>query len=200
MKLVLASANQGKLREMAELITPLGWEVTSQAEFNIEPAAETGSTFVENALLKARHVSQQTNLAALADDSGLVVPSLNGAPGIYSARFAGSHGDDEANNQALLKALKPGLNRQAYFFCAMVLMLYPDDPTPLIATARWHGTILDAPRGGNGFGYDPLFQIRGQDITSAQLPAVAKNKQSHRGQAIGNLLNQLKNLDLVSTC
>ncbi|MEM9621706.1 MAG: non-canonical purine NTP pyrophosphatase, partial [Pseudomonadota bacterium] len=147
MRVVLASHNSGKLKELRALLTDVGWQLESQADHQVAAVPEDGLTFVENALLKARGVCAATRLPAIADDSGLVVPALNGAPGIYSARYAGQHGDDHANNQKLLKALTGVQDRRAYFFCAMVFLLNADDPTPIIATAAWHGSILEAPRG-----------------------------------------------------
>ena len=191
MQVVLASSNAGKLKELQELLSPLEWQVISQGELGIEGADETGLTFVENALLKARHAAQASGLPSLADDSGLVVPALQGAPGIHSARYAGSHGDDSANNNKLLNELQNNRKRDAYFFCAMVFMAHADDPTPLITTARWHGKILEAPQGAQGFGYDPLFWVEAHQRTSAQLDPQLKNSISHRGQATRQLVDQL---------
>ena len=191
MQVVLASSNAGKLKEFQELLSPLEWQVISQGELGIEGADETGLTFVENALLKARHAAQASGLPSLADDSGLVVPALQGAPGIHSARYAGSHGDDSANNNKLLNELQNNRKRDAYFFCAMVFMAHADDPTPLITTARWHGKILEAPQGAQGFGYDPLFWVEAHQRTSAQLDPQLKNSISHRGQATRQLVDQL---------
>jgi len=191
MRVVLASHNSGKLAELRALLSTTDLSVESQADHNVPSAEETGLTFVENALIKARAVAQATNLAAIADDSGLVVPALEGAPGIHSARYAGTHGDDEANNAKLIQDLKGIDDRRAYFFCAMVFMRHPADPTPLIATAAWHGEIIDAPQGTRGFGYDPHFFLPSLGIASAELEATQKNKLSHRGQATAALLLKL---------
>ena len=192
MRIVLASRNTGKLEELSALLEPLDYTVESQAAHNVPSAEETGLTFVENALIKARAVAAATGLAALADDSGLVVPVLDGAPGIYSARYAGSHGDDAANNRKLIADLQGIENREAYFYCAMALLRHANDPTPCIATAAWHGQIIDEPCGEGGFGYDPHFFLPGLQQTSAQLPAAQKNKLSHRGQATARLIAQLQ--------
>ncbi|MFU8814270.1 MAG: RdgB/HAM1 family non-canonical purine NTP pyrophosphatase [Pseudomonadales bacterium] len=192
MKIVLASANRGKLVELAELLAPLGITVESQAAFGIEPAPEERSTFVENALDKARHTSLHSGLPALADDSGLVVPALGGAPGIRSARYAGADGDDAANNAKLIAALADVANPRAHFYCALVYLRHPQDPAPLIATARWHGEILTSPRGHSGFGYDPLFYLPELQRTAAELEPAEKNRRSHRGQAMTSLLEQLR--------
>jgi len=192
MRIVLASGNRGKLAELSQLLAPLGIDVASQSAFGIEAAPEERATFVENAIDKARHVSRQAGLPALADDSGLVVPALGGAPGIRSARYAGEHGDDTANNTALLAALADRDDRQAHFYCALVLLRHAADPAPLIATARWDGVILHEPRGGSGFGYDPLFYLPDLGQTAAELAAAAKNRISHRGRAMAALLEQLR--------
>ena len=168
----------------------------SQAEHGVPSPEETGSTFIENAIIKARAVAEATGLAALADDSGIVVPSLGGAPGIYSARYAGVHGDDNANNLKLLEALKGSDDRGAYFYCAMALLRHADDPTPILATAAWHGEIVEQASGSNGFGYDPLFLLPQLGKTSAQLQADVKNRISHRGQATAVLIKQLTALKL----
>ncbi len=192
MRVVLASRNAGKLKELSAMLEPLAYKVESQAEHNVPSAEETGLTFIENALIKARTVAAATGLAALADDSGLVVPALNGAPGIYSARYAGRQGDDAANNRKLIEDLKGVENREAYFYCAMALLRHAKDPTPFIATAAWHGQIVDEPLGEGGFGYDPHFFLPGLQQTSAQLPPAQKNKLSHRGQATARLIAQLQ--------
>ena len=191
MEVVIASGNAGKLREFATLLEPLHFTVHSQAHYGIEPAPETGCTFVENALEKARHASRLSGCAAIADDSGLVVPALGGAPGIYSARYAGAQASDADNNTKLLDACRNLTDRSAYFYCALVFLRNPEDPAPLIATAAWHGTLLEAPQGDNGFGYDPLFWVDAQGATSAQLAPELKNQLSHRGQATRALLAQL---------
>ncbi len=191
MRVVLASRNNGKLLELQRLLEPLHLDLESQAQHNVPSPEETGLTFIENALIKARAVSLATDLPAIADDSGLVVPALNGAPGIYSARYAGADATDTANNLKLTETLRGIKNRTAYFYCAMVFVSQAEDPTPLIATARWHGSIIDEPRGANGFGYDPHFLISGMRHTSAQLAPNQKNKLSHRGQATQKLIEQL---------
>ena len=192
--LVLASGNAGKLRELGAMLEPLGWSVRPQSEFELEEAVEDGLTFIENALIKARHASRATGLPALGDDSGLVVDALKGAPGIYSARYAGAQAGDAANNRKLLAALEgvPQDRRGAHFYCAMALMRHPDDPAPLLATGCWDGRILEAPAGDGGFGYDPLFWVPGEGCSSAQLAPERKNRLSHRGQALAELLRQLR--------
>lgn len=188
-RLVLASSNAGKLREFHSLLADFGFEVVRQADLGVTDADETGLSFVENALLKARHASQTTGLAALADDSGLVVDALGGQPGIYSARFAGQPTHDAANNAKLLEALKnvPTEQRTAHFYCCIVLVRHPTDPVPLIAQAHWDGIILNTPQGQQGFGYDPLFYLPPQGCTAAELEAGEKNRLSHRGQALQRL-------------
>lgn len=195
---VLASGNQGKLRELLAMLKPLGLVVRPQSDWQVPEAEETASTFIENSLLKARQAARYTGLPSIADDSGLVVPALNGAPGIYSARYAGKNADDEANNRKLLAELsgKHGTDRHAYFFCAMVLVQSVDDPAPLLATGRWHGQILLAAQGKGGFGYDPLFGISstavdGMQRSAAELAPEDKSRVSHRGQALRELVRQL---------
>ena len=183
MKVVLASGNAGKLRELAALLAGLGVELISQSDLKVRPAAETGQTFIENALIKARHASRQTGLPAIADDSGLVVPALSGAPGVRSARYAGAAATDADNNRKLINALSDDSDRSAWFYCALVFLHHPEDPSPLLATGLWRGRIIDQPRGANGFGYDPHFLIPHLDKTSAELPPQQKNQLSHRGQA-----------------
>ncbi len=191
--LVLASGNAGKLREFNELLEPLGTHVRPQADWNTPEAEETGLTFIENALLKARNAASHAGQPALADDSGLVVPALGGAPGIHSARYS-REGTDAANNEQLLADMKDlvGDARNAYFYCALVLLRSARDPAPLVATGAWHGRILLTPRGSGGFGYDPLFFVPGEDCASAELPATIKNAISHRAQAVAGLLDALK--------
>jgi XTP/dITP diphosphohydrolase len=191
MKIVLASGNRGKLAELAALLAPLGITIDSQAALGIRPAVEERLTFVENALDKARHASRQAGLPALADDSGLVVPALGGAPGIRSARYAGESGDDGANNIKLIAALGGSERPAAHYYCALVYVRHPDDPAPLIATARWNGVIVGEPRGDGGFGYDPHFYLPALERTAAELPPGEKNRVSHRGQAMKALLGQL---------
>ena len=185
-QLVLASGNAGKLRELNAMLEPLGWDVRAQGEWSIQEAVEDGLSFIENALIKARHASRLTGLPALGDDSGLVVKALGGAPGIYSARYAGESANDAANNDKLLDALRdvPEDGRTAYFHCAMAFVRHPEDPVPLLAGASWHGYILAAARGNGGFGYDPLFWVPGENRSAAELDARTKNLLSHRGQAL----------------
>lgn len=191
-RLVLASGNRGKLAEFNALLADSGFEVVSQGSLGVEDVEETGATFVENALLKARHAARVTGLPALADDSGLCVEHLGGAPGLYSARYAGNHGDTPANNAKLLHALDgvPQAQRGAFFICVLVLLRHQDDPAPLLAEGRWHGRVLDAPRGAQGFGYDPLFLPDGQTLSAAELDHTLKNRLSHRGQALAQLRAQ----------
>ncbi len=187
---MLASGNAGKLREINQLIGSLDMEAVPQSDFSVPDADETGLTFVENAILKARHTAQLTGLPAIADDSGLEVDALNGAPGIYSSRFAGAGASDADNLQKLLAELKevPEDQRTARFQCLMVFMSHAEDPTPLICQGSWEGRILFAPQGENGFGYDPLFWVPDEQCTSAELPSELKNRLSHRGQALQKLL------------
>ncbi|WP_329741252.1 RdgB/HAM1 family non-canonical purine NTP pyrophosphatase [Dyella sp. A6] len=192
-RIVLASGNAGKLKEFGSLLADSGFEVVPQGTLGVSDIEETGLSFVENALLKARHAARTTGLPALADDSGLCVTHLGGAPGLYSARYAGHHGDNAANNAKLLQALDgvPGDGRRAFFICVLALLRHADDPAPLIAEGRWHGRILDAPRGVQGFGYDPLFLPDGQSSSAAELDAAVKNRLSHRGQALARLKQAL---------
>lgn len=191
--LVLASGNAGKLRELSDMLSPLGYQLRPQSDWDTPEAVEDAPTFIENALRKARNASRHAGHAAVADDSGLVVPALDGAPGIHSARYAGRHGDDAANNALLLERMAglEGEARRAYFFCAVVLTRSEADPAPLVATARWHGDILHEPRGAGGFGYDPLFRVAGGEKTSAELEPSRKNRLSHRGQAVAALVAAL---------
>lgn len=192
-RLVLASNNRGKLAELRELLADRDIDLISQAELGIGDIEETGSTFVENALLKARHAARASGLPALGDDSGLCVDALGGAPGLYSARYAGAHGDSNANIAKLLDALRdiPPPRRTAHFHCTLVLLRHADDPDPLIALGRWHGEILDAPRGAGGFGYDPVFFDPHLGMSAAQLDADVKNRVSHRGVALARLREML---------
>ena len=192
LRVVLASRNEGKLRELTALLGDFGFTLESQAAHDVPSPVEDGLTFVENALIKARAVAAATSLPAIADDSGLVVPALQGAPGIYSARYAGTHGDDLANNAKLVAELANASDRRAYFYCAMCFIGHAEDPTPLIATAAWHGEIVDEPRGEGGFGYDPHFRVAGRQETSAELPRDEKNALSHRGQACAALADMLR--------
>ncbi len=192
-RVVLASNNPGKLREFNALLGGIDIEVVPQSDYGVPEAEETGQTFVENALLKARHASRLTDLPALADDSGLEVDALNGAPGIYSARFAGKGASDEQNLVKLLADLEgiPEDQRSARFQCLLVYLRHELDPTPLICQGTWEGRILTAPRGKNGFGYDPVFYVASHGCSSAELPAEVKNALSHRGQALRALLAAL---------
>lgn len=186
MKLVLASGNAGKLVEIREVLADLAIELVAQGELGVDDAEETGATFVENAILKARHASRFSGLPALGDDSGICVDALDGAPGLLSARYAGEHGNSAANIAKLLDTLKdvPESQRGAHFFCVIVLLRHADDPAPLIAEGRWPGRILDAPRGNGGFGYDPIFFDPQHQCSAAELDASVKNRISHRGQAL----------------
>ena len=193
-KLVLASGNKGKLKEFGQVLAPLGFEVVPQSEFNVPEVDETGLTFVENALLKAREASRVSGLPAMADDSGIEVDALNGAPGIYSARFSGPGATDQKNNDKLIQELS-GLSEQertARYWCVLVYLRHADDPTPIIAQGSWEGRILEAPQGDGGFGYDPLFWVESEGCAAAQLTSEQKNKLSHRGKATLNLVAQLK--------
>jgi XTP/dITP diphosphohydrolase len=194
MKLVLASGNAGKLTEMRKILVDAGIELTAQSELGISDAEESASTFVENALLKARHASRISGLPALGDDSGLCVDALGGAPGLHSARYAGEHGNAAANITKLLGALRdvPDEKRTAHFHCTITLLRTPDDPAPLIAEGRWHGTILHAPRGDGGFGYDPIFFDPAFGMSAAELDAATKNRISHRGLALTKLRDLLR--------
>jgi XTP/dITP diphosphohydrolase len=187
-RVVLASHNSGKLAELGRLFAPLDMTLVGLHELGIDAPDETAPTFLENALHKARHAATQSGLPAIADDSGLVVPALGGAPGVHSARFAGEHGDDAANNRRLVAELQRISDRRAYFYCALVYLRAADDPAPVIATAAWHGEIVDEPRGTNGFGYDPHFWLASLGRTSAELPPEQKDALSHRGQAARALL------------
>ena len=191
-KIVLASLNPGKLREFRELFKPLNIELISQHDLNIAAASEPYSTFVENALGKARQASQLSGLPSIADDSGICVDALNGAPGIYSARFSGENATDEKNNHHLLNLLKYESNRKAKYYCSLVLLRHANDPEPIIACGSWYGEIIDTPRGSNGFGYDPYFYIPEYERTVAELDPAIKNKISHRALAMQELLNKMK--------
>ena len=193
--IVLASSNAGKVREFNQLLGGLHLEVVPQSQFNVADVDETGLTFVENAILKARNAAQHTGLPALADDSGLEVDALHGAPGIYSARYAGAGASDADNLKKLLEALKdvPEQNRGARFQCALVYLRHALDPTPLICQGTWEGRILPEPRGSSGFGYDPVFFVPTHSLSAAELSAPIKNSLSHRGQALRQLLASLAN-------
>jgi len=192
-KLVLASGNAGKLAEIREILDGCGIELIPQRDLGIVDAEETAPTFVENALLKARHASRLCGLPALGDDSGICVDALNGAPGLLSARYAGMHGDGAANIAKLLDALReiPDTRRTAHFHCSIALIAHAGDPAPLIAEGRWHGSILRAPRGERGFGYDPVFFDPEQNRSAAEMEPALKNRISHRGQALAVLRNLL---------
>jgi XTP/dITP diphosphohydrolase len=192
-RIVLASNNAGKVREINQLLASQEIEVVPQREFDIPEAEETGLTFVENAILKARNAARHSGLPAIADDSGIEVDALKGAPGIYSARFAGPGCDDADNNRKLLEDLAgvPDAERTARFQCIMVYMEHADDPTPIICQGTWEGRILQAPQGDNGFGYDPLFLVLEEGCSSAELSPEQKNGMSHRGQALRRLLEAL---------
>jgi XTP/dITP diphosphohydrolase len=193
-RLVLASGNAGKLREFRRLLEPLGIAVTAQAELGITDVDEPHVTFVENALAKARHASAQSGLPALADDSGVCVDALGGAPGVHSARFAGEPRSDDRNNAALVAALRGVADRRAHYACVLVLVRRADDPEPIIAEGRWDGRIVDAPRGNGGFGYDPHFEDVETGLTGAELPLSRKNALSHRGKAMRRLIARLEAL------
>ncbi|MDC9496459.1 MULTISPECIES: XTP/dITP diphosphatase [unclassified Pseudoalteromonas] len=190
--LVLATGNPGKVNELANMLSPLNINVLPQSDFNVGEVAETGTTFVENAIIKARHAAKITGMPAIADDSGLEVDGLNGAPGVYSARFAGESASDQDNIDKLLNELADNPNRKARFWCVLVLMRHADDPTPLICSANWEGEITQTQNGEGGFGYDPVFFIAEQNCTSAELTKEQKNAVSHRGQALKKLLLELK--------
>ena len=193
-KLIIASGNAGKLREIQHLLQPLGIEAVPQSDFAVPEAEEPYVTFIENALAKARHASRLTALPALADDSGICVDALSGAPGVFSARYAGEPKSDRRNNEKLLEALQSHENRHAHYYCVMVLVRHADDPQPLIAEGVWQGEILRAPHGDGGFGYDPIFLDSKTEKTGAELPLDIKNRISHRGQALAKLLHQLERL------
>jgi XTP/dITP diphosphohydrolase len=192
-RLVVATGNRGKLAEIREVLAGTGIELIAQSELGIADAEETGTTFVENALIKARHASRESGLPALGDDSGICVDALGGAPGLVSARYAGAHGDSAANIVKLLRALEgiEDAQRSAHFHCTIVLLRSADDPAPLLAEGRWHGRILHAPRGERGFGYDPIFFDPAFGKGAAELDPDMKNRISHRGQALARLREQL---------
>jgi XTP/dITP diphosphohydrolase len=200
-KLVLASGNPGKLREFRQMLAPLGVEVIPQTELGIGEADEPHATFVENALAKARHASAAARLPAFADDSGICVDALGGAPGVQSARYAdgppaGRAEQDARNNRKLLEALWGAASRRAHYYCVIVLVRRPEDPVPLVAEGRWDGEVIATARGTNGFGYDPYFLLPGLGRTAAELEPAEKNAISHRGQALAVLLARLRELDI----
>ena len=194
MKLVLASSNHGKLEELRGLLSGTGIELIAQSGLGVEDADETGATFIENALLKARHATRITGLPALADDSGICVDALDGAPGLYSARYAGEHGNASRNIDKLLDALDgvPDAGRSAHFYCVLVLLRHADDPQPIIAEGEWHGEIVSQPRGQGGFGYNPYFLLPDLGVTAAELDSSEKNRRSHRGLALQHLVERLQ--------
>lgn len=192
-QVVIATGNRGKLAELLRLLEPLGLEPVAQSDFGLDGVDEDAPTFIENALAKAREASRVSGLPAIADDSGLEVNALGGAPGVYSARYAGEHGDDAANNRRLLAELQAltGASRSANFRCVAVYLRHPDDPAPLIGQGVWHGEIATAPCGTGGFGYDPLFLLPDRGLTAAELGPELKNRLSHRGRALEALVRQL---------
>ncbi|OHT24604.1 XTP/dITP diphosphatase [Providencia stuartii] len=194
-KVVLATGNPGKVNELADLLRDFGMDIIAQTSLGVESAEETGLTFIENAILKARHAAKQTGLPAIADDSGISVDALGGAPGIYSARYAGEDATDEQNLHKLLEAMKsvPDGQRQAQFNCVLVYLRHAEDPTPLVFHGRWHGMITHEPCGQGGFGYDPIFYVPELNCTSAELSKSEKQAVSHRGKALAMLLDALKN-------
>ncbi len=192
MKVVLASNNAGKLAELNALLAPLRVTLATQRELGVDAADETATTFVENALIKARHAAATCELPAIADDSGLVVSALAGDPGVRSARYAGLPSNSAANNRKLIDAISQHTDRTAYFYCALVFMRSAEDPAPLIATATWSGRVVDTPAGHGGFGYDPHFLIDGLDQTAAELSAPLKNQISHRGKATAMLIGSMR--------
>lgn len=195
-KLVLASGNAGKLREFGQLLAPFDFEVLPQSAFDVPEAEEPHITFVENAIAKARHAARLTGLPALADDSGLCVPALGGAPGVFSARYGQLSPDqpksDAKNNEKLLADLAGVTDRRAHYVAVLVLMRHADDPQPVITEGEWHGEIIDTPKGSGGFGYDPYFLVPGTGLTAAELPHEEKNRHSHRGKALAQLIERLR--------
>jgi XTP/dITP diphosphohydrolase len=193
-RLILASNNAGKLKEFAQLLGPIGFELHPQGEFDVPEAEEPFGTFVENALQKARHAARLTGLPALADDSGVCVNALGGAPGVYSARFAGEPKSDVRNNARLVADLAAHADKSAYYYCVLVYVRHADDPQPVIADGVWRGQVIDTPRGANGFGYDPYFLVPDFGRTAAELAPAEKNAVSHRGQALRALVDKLGKL------
>ncbi|MDP2168897.1 MAG: RdgB/HAM1 family non-canonical purine NTP pyrophosphatase [Rhodocyclaceae bacterium] len=191
-KIVLASNNAGKLREFAQLLATFDYEVLPQSAFNVPEADEPHCTFVENALAKARHAAKLTGLPALADDSGICVTALGGAPGVYSARYAGEPKSDERNNQKMIAALQGQSDRRAHYVAVLVFVRHAGDPQPIVVEGEWHGEIIDTPRGAGGFGYDPYFLVPDLQQTAAEISAEEKNKRSHRGKALTLLIERLK--------
>ncbi len=193
-KIVIASGNPGKLREIRRILEPLDFQVVPQSDFGVPECPEPHVTFIENCLAKARHAALHTGLPALADDSGICVDALNGAPGVYSARYAGEPKSDQRNNEKLIEALGNESNHKAHYYCVIVLVRHPDDPQPLIAEGSWHGEIIATPRGENGFGYDPYFYLPEFGKTGAELDPDHKNAISHRGKALMMLVEKLKSI------
>lgn len=198
-KIVLATGNQGKVREMADLLADFGFDVVAQSEFNVSEVAETGTTFIENAIIKARHAAKETGLPAIADDSGLEVDFLQGAPGIYSARYAGEKASDQENLEKLLTAMDgvPQEKRSARFHCVLVLIRHENDPTPIVCHGTWEGRILTQAHGDNGFGYDPIFFVPEENCASAELAPARKKQLSHRGKALQQLFATLSQQPLA---
>lgn len=191
-KIVLASNNPGKLREFSQMLAPLDFEILPQAHFQVPEAEEPHVTFVENALAKARHAARHTGLPALADDSGICAAALSGAPGVWSARYAGEPRSDERNNQKLVAELAGKSDRRAHYVAVLVYLRHAEDPQPIICEGEWHGEIIDTPRGSGGFGYDPHFLVPELGLTAAELSAEEKNRRSHRGKALRQLLERLR--------
>ncbi|KAF7771986.1 XTP/dITP diphosphohydrolase [Pseudoalteromonas citrea] len=191
-RIVLATGNQGKVKELAVMLSELNIDIVPQSQFNVSEVAETGTTFVENAIIKARHAAKETGLPAIADDSGIEVDALNGAPGVYSARYAGTNVTDQDNIDKLLHELAGNAERIARFWCVLVYIRHEHDPTPIICQASWEGEITQTQQGREGFGYDPVFYVPSEGCTSAQLTKDQKNALSHRGQALKMLLAQFK--------
>ena len=191
-KIVIASSNPGKLREFAALLAPFDFDALPQSALGVSDAPEPHATFIENALAKARHASRATGLPALADDSGICVPALNGAPGVFSARYAGEPKSDQRNNEKLLADIEAHRDRRAFYYCSLVLVMHADDPHPLIADGQWHGELIDAPRGVGGFGYDAYFYLPEYKLTAAELAPEIKNRVSHRGLAMQSLAEKLR--------
>ena len=194
MKIVLATRNQGKVKELVPILEPLGFDLITQDDFDIASPEETGKTFIENALIKAREVSRLSGLPSIADDSGICVPALMGQPGIYSARYAGLTATDQENNQKLVKALENKSTNDAFYYCVLVFIRHEEDPTPIVGIGEWHGVIIQRPKGQNGFGYDPYFWLNEYKCTAAELLPETKNRISHRAHASQDLMNKLRKL------
>lgn len=191
-QIVLASGNPGKLREFAEMLASVDFEVVPQSRFNVPEAEEPHHTFVENALAKARHAARLTGLPALADDSGICVDALGGAPGVYSAHYDGEPRSDQRNNAKMIAGLQGKADRRAHYVAVLVFVRHADDPQPLIVEGEWHGEIIDTPRGANGFGYDPYFLVPDLGQTAAEITSAEKHERSHRGKALRELVEKLK--------